>query len=158
MTFLCFLWKFYLNVSGLVKYVPGERPVFYHYWKSFKGFSKHEIQSNDEKCLLWFIIASLHPVQLRNNQFRVSKCQGYGHELNKSGIKYFVDTKAIGNLNIKTALVLMSIGTKINKNLPVTYYYCDHCKISRKFIIYHCWQNISLCIGERLEQTGIETI
>ena len=104
MTFLCFLWKFYLNVSGLVKYVPGERPDFYHYWKSFKGFSKQEIQSNDEKCLLWFIIASLHPVQLRNNQFRVSKCQGYGHELNKSGIKYFVDIKAIGKFEHQNSI------------------------------------------------------
>ena len=60
-------------------------------------------------------------------------------------------------MGTKTALWLMSMGTKI-KNLSVTYYQHDCCKSSRKFIIYHCWQNITLCIGKRLEQTGIETI
>ena len=114
------------------------------------------IQNDPEKCLPWSILASLHPVQHRNNHFRVSKYQEYERELNMSRIKYSVDIKDIENLSIKTTLVLMSMSTKIKKVFP--YYYRDHCKISCKFIIYHCWQNISLCIGERLEQTGIETM
>ena len=77
----------------------------------------------DEKCFLWSILASLHPVQSRNNQFRVSKYQEYELELNMPGIKYPVNIKDI---------------SKLAKNLPVIYYHHDHCKASREFIIYHC--------------------
>ena len=72
------------------------------------------------------------------------------------GIQYPADIKILTNLNIKTTLVLISMGTK--NYVYVTYYHRDRCKSSRKFVIYHCWRNISLYIGERLQQTGIETI
>ena len=52
------------------------------------------IQNNDEKCFLWSILASLHPVQ--RNSYRVSKYQEYEHGLNMSGIQYPVDIKDIG--------------------------------------------------------------
>ena len=48
------------------------------------------IQNNDKKCFLLFILASLHPVPQRNNN------QGYERELNMSGIQYPVDIKDIG--------------------------------------------------------------
>ena len=54
------------------------------------------IQNKDAKCFLWSILASLHPVQHRNSQHRVSKYQEYGHELNMSGIQYPVDIKDTG--------------------------------------------------------------
>ena len=38
------------------------------------------------------------------------------------------------------------------------YYQHGRCKTWHEFFIYHFWENISLRIGERLEQTGIETI
>ena len=41
-------------------------------------------------------------------------------------------------------------------SLRITNY--DRCKESRIFIIYHCWQNITLCIGKKLEHTDIETM
>ena len=44
------------------------------------------IQKNDDKCFLWFLLASSHPVQHRNSQHRISKYQEYEHELNMSGI------------------------------------------------------------------------
>ena len=54
------------------------------------------IQNNDEKCFLWSILASLHPVKCRNNLDRVSKYQEYEHDLNMSGIQYPVHIKDIG--------------------------------------------------------------
>ena len=53
------------------------------------------IKNNDEKCFLWLILASLHPVQCRNYPDRVSKYQEYEHQLNMSGIQYPVDIKDI---------------------------------------------------------------
>ena len=74
------------------------------------------VQNNDEKCFLWSILASLHPVQCRNNQHRVSKYQEYEHELKMSGIQYPVDIKDTGKFEHKTTLVLMSLGTKIKES------------------------------------------
>ena len=44
------------------------------------------IQNNDKQGFLWSVLASLHPVQHRNNPTRVLKYQEYEHELNMSGI------------------------------------------------------------------------
>ena len=54
------------------------------------------IRKNDEKCFLWSILESLHPVQHKKNPYRVLKYQEYEHELNMSGIQYPVDIKDIG--------------------------------------------------------------
>ena len=54
------------------------------------------IQNNAKKCFLLSIIALLHPVQHKNNPFRVLKYQEYEHELKMSGIQYPVDIKNIG--------------------------------------------------------------
>ena len=64
--------------------------------KELKGKQRClNIQNNDEKCFLWLILSSLHPVQRRNHQFRVSKYQEYERELNMFGIKYPIDIKDI---------------------------------------------------------------
>ena len=63
--------------------------------KELKGKQRClNIQNNDEKCFLWSILSSLHPVQWRNQQFRVSKYQEYERELNMFG-KYPIDIKDI---------------------------------------------------------------
>ena len=64
--------------------------------KELKGKQRClNIQNNDEKCFLWSILSSLHPVQWRNQQSRVSKYQEYERELNMFGIKYPIDIKDI---------------------------------------------------------------
>ena len=64
--------------------------------KELKGKQRClNIQNNDEECFLWSIPSSLHPVQCRNHQFRVSKYQEYERELNMFGIKYPIDIKGI---------------------------------------------------------------
>ena len=45
------------------------------------------IQNNNKKCFLWSILASLHPVQRRNDPDRVTKYQEYESELNMYGVK-----------------------------------------------------------------------
>ena len=116
------------------------------------------IKNNDEKCFLWLILASLHPIQCRNYPDRVLKYQEYEHELNMSGIQYPVDIKDIDKFEHQNNISVNVYGYRDKKNLPATYLHHDHCKSSRKLIIYHCWQNISLRNGERLEQTGIDPI
>ena len=116
------------------------------------------IKNNDEKCFLWSILASLHPGQCRNNLDRVSKCQEYEHDLNMSGIQYPMDIKDIGKFEHQNNISVNAYGYEDKKSLPVTYHRHDRCKASRQFIIYHCWQNITLRIGKRLEQTGIKAI
>ena len=74
------------------------------------------IQNNDEKYFLWSILLLLHPVQNGHHPTRVSKYQEYEHELNMSGMQYPVDIKVLANLNTKTTLVLMTMGTKIKKS------------------------------------------
>ena len=56
-----FSWKFYLNVSGLVKCDPMRASSYL----SLQGFLN--IQNNDEKCFLCSILASLRLVQCRNH-------------------------------------------------------------------------------------------
>ena len=124
---LRFLIKFFSKVlfyvSWLVKYDP-MRVSSYLPLPKEPNAKRGCVNINiDEKCFLWSILASLHPVQRRNNQFRVSKYQEYELELNMPGIKYPVNIKDI---------------SKLAKNLPVIYYHHDHCKASREFIIYHC--------------------
>ena len=83
-----------MNVSGLLKYNPKRVPSYLPLPKELKAKQGYlNIQNNDEKCFLWSILASLHPVQ--HNSYRVSKYQAYEHQLNMSGIEYSVDIKHI---------------------------------------------------------------
>ena len=70
-----------------------------------------------------------------------------------SGIQYALDIKSIGNFEHQNNISANVYGCEDKKNLIVRYYHRDLCKTSREFIIYYCWWKISLCIGERLEQT-----
>ena len=79
------------------------------------------IQNNDEKCFLCSILALLHPVQRRNHQFSVSKCQEYERELNMSGIKYPVDIKDISKFEHQDNISVSVYGYEDKKNLSVTY-------------------------------------
>ena len=74
------------------------------------------IENNDEKCFLWSILASLHPLQRRNHPDRVSKCQEYEHDLNMSGIKYPVDIKDIGKFEYQNNISVNVYGYKNKKS------------------------------------------
>ena len=114
------------------------------------------ILNNHEKCFLWSILASLHPVEWSIHPDRVTKYQEYESELNMPEVKYTVDIKILTNFNIKTILDLISMNVKIKKAscyilLPWAFI------TSREFIIYHCRWNISLRTVERVEQSDVKT-
>ena len=145
-------------VSGLVKYNPMRASSYLLLPKEPKAKQGClSTQNNDEKCFLWSILASLHPVKCRNHLDRVSKYQEYVRDLNMSGIQYPVDIKDIGKFEYQNNISVNVYVYEDKKIFPLritTMTTASH----HKFIIYHCWQNISLRIGERLDQTGIEAI
>ena len=112
--------KVYLNVSGLVKYNLMRASSYLPLRKELKAKQGClNIQNNDEKCFLWSILVSLHPVQPRNHLDRVSKYQEYEHELNMSGIQYPLVIKDIGKFEHQN-------------NISVNVYECkDKIKYSR---------------------------
>ena len=106
------------------------------------------ILNNDEKCFLWSILASLHPIQCRIHQDRVTKYQEYESELNMSEVKYTVDIKDISTFQHQN-------------NISLNVYECEDKKnfllhITTMSILDITW-NISLRIAERLEQNDIKT-
>ena len=46
------------------------------------------IQNQDNKCILWSILAHLHPIARKNNPQRVTKYRPYENELNMAGVTY----------------------------------------------------------------------
>ena len=86
------------------------------------------IQNHNEKCFLWCILASLHPVQRRNHLDRVSKYQEYERELNMSGIQYPVDVKDIGkfehqnNISVNAYALFHRHRNPLPPNTRITYH------------------------------------
>ena len=74
------------------------------------------LQNNDEKCFLWSILASLHPVQRRNHLDRVSKYQEYEHDLIMSGIQYPADIKDIGKFEHQSNISVNVYGCEDKKS------------------------------------------
>ena len=94
-------------VSGLLKYNPMRASSSSPLPKEFKtkrGWVN--IKNNDEKCLLWSILALLHSVHCRNHPDRVSKYQEYKHELNMPGIQHPVDIKDINKFEYRNNISL----------------------------------------------------
>ena len=111
---------FYLNVSGLVKYDPIRASSYLQLPKELQAKQGClNIQNNDEKCFLWSILASLHPLQYRNNLDRVSKYQEYEHVLNMSGIQYPVDIKDTGKFEHQNNISVNVYGYKDKKIFPL---------------------------------------
>ena len=77
------------------------------------------IQNNDEKFLLWSILALLHPVKYRNNPNRVSKYQEYEHDLSMTGIQYPVDIKDIGKFEHENDISVNVYGYEDKKIFPL---------------------------------------
>ena len=91
-----FLDKVLFYVLGLVKYHPMRASSYLPLPKELKAKQCcFNIENDDEKCFLWSILASLHPVQRRNDLDRVLKYWQYEHDFNMSGSQYPVDIKDI---------------------------------------------------------------
>ena len=83
-------------ISGLLKYDPMRASSYLPLPKELKAKQGClNIENDDEKWCLWSILASLHPVQHKNNLDRVSKYWRCEHDLNMSRIQYPVDINDI---------------------------------------------------------------
>ena len=145
-------------VSGLVKYDAMRASSYLPLPKQLNGKRGClNLQNNDEKCFLWSILASLHPVQRRNHLDRVSKYQEYEHDLIMSGIQYPADIKDIGKFEHQSNISVNVYGCEDKKSFSYisppwplqVITSIDYISLQVKHLIR---------IAERLEQTGIETI
>ena len=130
---------FYL--SGLVKYYPMSASSYLPLPKRLKTKRRcSNIKNNDEKCFLWSILASLHPVQCRNHPDRVSKYQGYQHEFNMSGIQYPVDIKDVNKFEYKNNISINVYGYE-DKNIFLLH-------ITTMTTARHCMNLLYITAGE----------
>ena len=84
--------------------------------------ARHEclsIKNNDEKCFLCSVLSYFYPVQPGIHLTRVSKYQGYEHELNMSGIQYPVDIKDIGKFEHQNNISANFYGYEDKKVFPL---------------------------------------
>ena len=68
------------------------------------------IQNRDEKCFLWSILASLHPVSRKDNPNRVVNYIQYEHELNTEGLTFPVPIHQIPKFEKMNNLSINVIG------------------------------------------------
>ena len=110
-------------VSGLVKYDPMRASSYLPSPKELKAKQRCvNTENNDEKCFLWSILASLHPLQYRNHLDRFSKYREYEDDLNMSRIQYPTDRKDISKFEHQNNISVNVYGYKY-KNiflLPIT--------------------------------------
>ena len=99
-------------VSRLVKYDPMRASSYLQLPKELKAKKNY-----DEKCFLWSILVSLHPIQ--HNSYRISKYQEYEHELNVIGIQYPIDVKDIGKFEHQNNISVNICGYEDKKIFPL---------------------------------------
>ena len=69
------------------------------------------IRNNDDKCILWCILAQMHPVEGNQHANRVAKYRPYENELNMAGVPYPTPLSAIQRIEDQNGEVsVMVIG------------------------------------------------
>ena len=68
------------------------------------------IQNRDDKCILWSILAHLHPIAHGDNAKRVTKYRPYEHELNMAGVTYPTPLQDISKIEKNNNLSINVIG------------------------------------------------
>ena len=82
--------------SGVVHYDPLRASSYLHIPAELsRKKACLNIKNRDNKCFLWCILASLHPIPYQDNPNRASKYYEYEGEMNMNGIEYPVAIKDI---------------------------------------------------------------
>ena len=68
------------------------------------------IENQDDKCILWSILAYLHPLARGNHPERVNKYRPYEHELNMEGVAYPTPLADISKIEKNNNLSINVIG------------------------------------------------
>ena len=77
-----------MNFTGIVQYDPLRASTYLPLPTKIKDKKAClNIKNRDEKCFLWSVLASLHPVQRRDHPMRVTKYVPYEHELDTLSVK-----------------------------------------------------------------------
>ncbi|KAK3104922.1 hypothetical protein FSP39_013260 [Pinctada imbricata] len=77
------------------------------------------IQNNDQKCFLWSIIASIHPVYRTDSPYRVSNYIQYEEELKTDGLVFPVPLSQIKHFEKKNEVSVNVFGLENNEIFPL---------------------------------------
>ena len=95
----------------MVRYKPLRGGSFLELPSSIKhSKSILNIKNKDDKCLLWSILAALHPVPHDEHAYRVSKYEPFEHKLNMALIEYPVSYKDIPKFVKQNDLSVQVVG------------------------------------------------
>ena len=75
------------------------------------------IQNDDEKCLIWSVLAALHPAQ--NNPQRVSNYEPFQHEVQTEGITFPTPLHQLDQFEKRNNLSLNVFGWEDKELLPL---------------------------------------
>ena len=74
------------------------------------------IKSLDNHCFKWAILSALHPVNRRDNNYRISKYKKYESELNFTGIDCPVALKDLAKFELRMRLLQYATTTQAQEN------------------------------------------
>lgn len=77
------------------------------------------VQNEDEKCLIWSVLAALHPVDYLHHPQRVSNYRAYEQELNTDGLSFPTPLHQIEKFERQNALSINVFGYEDNEVLPL---------------------------------------
>ena len=75
------------------------------------------IQNEDNKCIVWAILAFLHPVNSKDNPKRVTKYQPYEHELNCTGVSFPTPLKDIKKIEQQNNISIHVFGYDVKEKV-----------------------------------------
>ena len=77
------------------------------------------IQNEDEKCLLWSVLAALHPIDYLHHPQRVSNYKPYEQELNTDGITFPTPLQQLDRFERLNNVSINVFGYENNEVLPL---------------------------------------
>ena len=95
------------QVLSLAVHTVAYQPLMGNSYMELPEFIKKKravlnIENKDNKCILWSILAHMHPMEWYDNPKRVSKYRPYEHEINMAGVSYptpIQDVRKVENQN-----------------------------------------------------------
>jgi len=87
------------------------------------------VQNQDEKCLVWSVLAALHPIEHGHAPQRVSNYRLFEQELNVDGISFPTPLNQLDRFEKQNGLSLNVFGYEDNEVLPLRITSNKHGKI-----------------------------
>lgn len=95
---------------GFAVYVPLEGSSYLKLPKQLEDKKAVlNIQNDDEKCFLWSVLASLHPVSRRDQPHRLHHYKQYVNELNVGGIEFPMRVNQIAKFERQNTTISVNV-------------------------------------------------